>query len=299
MKRVLLLGATGQVGQALTAETLPPDWALTGYGRAECDITQAKATNKALLDIKPDLVINAAAMTNVDQCERERDKAEAINFHGPANLAAQCSVHDIPLIHLSTDFVFDGRDGEKPYTTEDQMNPLSVYADTKMMGDIAIQQGLAWHVILRVSSVFSAFGQNILTRNLAGLAKNDEMKIVSDQKSCPTYAPDLAKALITIATAVLRGHHSGFGIFHYCGEPAATRLEFVQAVMEAYAPYTTKRPRLLPALTSDFPGFAERPAYSVLDCSKIRDVYGVTQKPWKEGVNEAILSLHKQGNLPS
>jgi dTDP-4-dehydrorhamnose reductase len=298
MKRILLLGATGQVGQALTAEILPPDWILTGYGSAECDITQAKSTHKALLDIKPDLVINAAAMTNVDQCEKERDKAEAINFHGPANLAAQCSVHDIPLIHLSTDFVFDGRDIDRPYTTEDQMSPLSVYADTKMMGELAVQQGLAWHVVLRVSSVFSEFGQNILTRNLANLAKNDEMKIVSDQKSCPTYAPDLAKILITLTTAILRGHHSGFGLFHYCGEPAATRFEFAQTLMEAYAPHTTKRPRLLPALTSDFPGFAERPAYSVLDCSKIRDVYGIEQKPWKDGVNEAILSLYKQGKLP-
>jgi len=297
MKRILLLGANGQVGQALTAEPLPQGWELAAYGRAECDIAQPKSTHKAILDFKPDLIINAAAMTNVDQCEREREKAEAINFRAPANLAAQCSVHDIPLIHLSTDYVFDGRDGAVPYTTEVPMNPLSVYADTKMMGEMAVRQELAWSVILRVSSVFSEFGTNVLARTLSMLAKNDEVKIVSDQTSCPTYAPDIAKALITIVTQILRGKHDGFGIFHYCGEPAVTRLEFVEAIMDAYAPFTTKRPRILPALSSDFPGFAERPAYSVLDCTKILNSYGISQKPWRDGLKTAVTTLHQQGKL--
>jgi dTDP-4-dehydrorhamnose reductase len=298
MKRVLLLGAAGQVGQALRAETLPFDWELTACGSAECDITQPRATNKALMELKPDLVINAAAMTNVDACEKDRERAEAVNFHAPANLAAQCSVHDIALIHLSTDYVFDGRDGNVPYAEDAQMSPLSVYADTKMMGEMAVRQELAWHVVLRVSSVFGAFGANILTRGLAMLAKNDEVKIVDDQISCPTYAPDLAGALVTLTDAILRGKHSGFGTFHCCGEPAASRFEFMQAVMEAYAPYTDKRPRILPASSADFPGFAERPAYSVLDCAKIREVYGIEQKSWKTGLNEAILALHQQEKLP-
>ena len=297
MKRILLLGATGQVGRALQAEPLPQGWELAAYGRAECDITQPKSTHKAILDFKPDLIINAAAMTNVDQCEREREKAEAANFRAPANLAAQCSVHDIPLIHLSTDYVFDGHDNPTPYTTESQMSPLSVYADTKMMGEMAVRQELAWSVILRVSSVFSEFGMNLLVRTLAMLAKNDEVKIVSDQISCPTYAPDIAKVLITMVTQILRGKHDGFGIFHYCGEPAATRLEFVQAIMEAYAPFTAKRPRILSALSSDFPGFAERPAYSVLDCTKILNSYDIAQASWRDGLKTAIAALHQQGKL--
>lgn len=299
MKRILLLGAHGQVGQALRAETLPAHIQLTAMSRDRCNIADHAATQKTILDIKPDLVINAAAMTNVDQCEKDRRCAEINNFEAPANLAVQCSARDIPLIHLSTDFVFDGKDGGVPYTEDVQMSPLNVYADTKMLGEIAVQHGLAWSVILRVSSVFSAFGQNILTRALASLAKNDEVKIVSDQTSCPTYAPDLAKTLLTMADQILSGKHGVYGLFHYCGEPAATRLQFVETVMESFAAYTDKRPRILPALSTDFTGFAERPAYSVLDCNKIRRIYGIPQKPWRDGVAEAIKLLHQQGKLPA
>ena len=299
MTRILLLGANGQVGQAVQAERLPDGWTLGAYGRAECDITDHRGMQRVLREFGPDLIINAAAMTNVDQCERERAKAEDINFRAPANLAAQCAAMDVPLIHLSTDYVFDGRDALAPYTTDAQMNPLSVYADTKMVGEIAVQHELAWHVILRVSYVFSAFGINLLTRALAMLAKNEEVKIVTDQMACLTYAPDLAKALIVMSDQILKGKHGGFGIFHYCGEPSGTRFEFVQAIMEAWAPYTDKRPRILPALSSDFPGFAERPAYSVLDCSKIREIYGINQNPWRDGLKEAISILHQQGKLPA
>ncbi len=299
MKRILLLGANGQVGQALRAESLPHDWELKTVGRAECDITQPRQTHQIILDFKPELIINAAAMTNVDQCEKDHEQAEIANFRAPANLAAQCSVHDIPLIHLSTDYVFDGKDGGAPYTPDMQVNPLSVYADTKMMGEIAVRTELAWHMILRVSSVFSEFSQNILTRSLAMLAKNDEVKIVSDQISCPTYAPDLAKALIVISDKILRGAHNCFGTFHYCGDPAATRLDFVQAAMDAYAPHTAKRPNILPALSSDFSGFAERPAYSVLDCTKIHEIYGIKQTSWRNGVTKAVAALHEQGKLPA
>lgn len=298
MKRILLFGAHGQVGQALQAEALPAGWVLGAFGRSACDLTDHAATQKAIAEFKPSLVINAAAMTNVDACEREPDAAMKANFDAVANLAAQCSTRDIPVIHLSTDYVFDGRDGGIPYAEDAQMNPLNVYADTKMMGEMALRQELAWHVILRVSSIFSAFGQNILTRTLAMLSQKDELKIVTDQTSCPTYAPDLAQALVTMAEAILRGHYNAFGTFHYCGEPAATRLEFAQAVMAAYAPHTPRRPRILPALSSDFPGFAERPAYSVLDCRKIAATYGIAQSPWRDGITEAITKLHQQGKLP-
>jgi dTDP-4-dehydrorhamnose reductase len=297
MKRILLLGATGQVGQALIAETLPADWELGAFGRAKCDITDHRATQRALRDFGPDLVINAVAMTNVDRCEREQDLAVAVNFEAPANLAAQCSAMDVPLIHLSTDYVFDGKNGGRPYKPDDEMDPVNIYGNTKMMGEESVRHEMAWHVILRVSSIFSAFGSNLLTRTLAMIEQKDELKIVTDQTSCPTYAPDLAKVLIVLTDAILRGKHNAFGTFHFCGEPAVTRFEFTQAIMEAYAPHSAKNPRLLPALSSDFPGSAERPSYSVLDCAKIRDLYGIAQRPWREGLTEAIASLQQQGRL--
>lgn len=290
-KRVMLLGAAGQVGQALRAETLPGDWELGLYTRANCDITKHGMVRQALQDFRPDIIINAAGMTAVDKCETEKEQAVAANFEAPANLAAQCSAIDAPLIHLSTDYVFDGRDGEVPYKPDDKMNPLSVYANTKMMGEESVRHEFPWHVILRVSSVFSAYGMNLLPKTLQFIDSRDELKFVTDQKSCPTYAPDIAKALIVIADALLRGKTDGFGTFHLCGEPAVTRYEFTQAIMEAYAPYTERRPKILPAVSADFPGYAVRPAYSVLDCSKTRDVYGISPRPWSSGLKQAMEQL--------
>ncbi len=163
MKRIMLLGAGGQMGQAVRAEPLPRDWELAALSRAECDITDHRGVHKAVQTFRPDLVINAAAMTAVDKCETEQDQAVATNFEGPANLAAQCSAIDAPLIHISTDYVFDGQDGEVPYKPDDKMNPLSIYGNTKMMGEESVRHELAFHVILRISSVFSAFGTNMLT----------------------------------------------------------------------------------------------------------------------------------------
>jgi dTDP-4-dehydrorhamnose reductase len=296
-KRIMLLGANGQVGQALRAEPLPQDWQLAACGRAECDIADHRAVQNVIQTFKPDLVINAAAMTAVDACETEQDKAVAANFEAAANLAAQCSSIDAPLIHLSTDFVFDGRDGAVPYKPDDKINPLSVYGNTKMMGEESIRHVLAWHVILRISSVFSNFGNNILTKTLAMIDKHDTLKFVNDQISSPTYAPEVAKAIIVMTNAILGGKTDGFGTFHLCGTPPCTRYDFVQAVMALYAPHTARRPQILAAATSDFPGFAPRPAYSVLDCTSTQAIYGVEQKPWQDGLAEAmdrLMSERKQ-----
>ena len=290
-KRIMLLGANGQLGQALRASALPPDWELGAYGHAECDILDYRVVQYTLQSFKPDLIVNAAAMTAVDKREFEEEQAMISNFEAPANLAAQCASADVPLIHISTDYVFDGTDGETPYHPNDPMNPLGVYGYSKMMGEEAVRHELAWHVILRVSSVFSAFGANLLTKTMQMIDERDELKIVTDQKSCPTPAQDIAKAIIVMANTILTGRSDGFGTFHLCGTPAATRMEFVQAIMDAYAPYTAKRPTITPALSSDFPGYAQRPAYSVLDCTRIREIYGVEQRPWRDGLAEAMTML--------
>jgi len=284
----MLLGAGGQIGQALRAEPLPADWQLGAYAHADLDITQPQAVRNAVLDFRPDLIINSAAMTAVDQAEKEPERALAANFEAVATIAALCSARDVPLIHLSTDYVFDGHDGEVPYLPDSRMHPLNVYGESKMMGEEAVRHELAFHVILRVSAVFSAFGANLLTKTLKMIDEKDELTIVTDQKSCPTPAPDIAKALIAIAAAVLHGKHDGFGTFHLCGAPEATRFEFVQAIMEAYAPYTARRPKITPVRSADLSGFAERPAYSVLDCAKIRAVYGIDPKPWREGLARSM-----------
>jgi len=293
-KRLMLLGANGQVGQAIRAEPLPEGWKLGAYGHAELDITQHRLVHKAMQDFMPDIIINSAAMTNVDGAEKDHATALAINFEALANLAAQASSMDVLVIHISTDYVFDGRDGGTPYKPDDKVNPINIYGDTKFMGEEALRHELPWHVILRVSSVFSAFGRNLLTGIINTIDEKDEIKAVSDQIASPTYAPDIAKAIFVIASAIFKGKPDGFGTFHFCGTPPATRLEFIQAIMDTYAPHTPKRPKITPiSLKESNAGRAERPAYSVLDCEKVRAVYGIEQSDWRVGLAEAVESLQK------
>ncbi|HUY67868.1 MAG TPA: dTDP-4-dehydrorhamnose reductase [Alphaproteobacteria bacterium] len=289
--RLLLLGANGQIGQALCAQPMPQDWQLGAYGHAELDIADHRAVQDAIDTFRPGFIINAAAFTAVDEAELDLPRATGINFEAVANLAAQSSARDIPLLHLSTDYVFDGNDGDAPYTPEHKMNPLNNYGHSKMMGEEALRHGHPFHVILRVSSVFGEFASNLLTKTLAMIDGEDELRVVTDQISCPTYAPAIAETILAIAVAILKGKHDGFGTFHYCGTPEATRFDFVSEVMKQYAPFTARRPRITPIKRADLAGVAARPPYSVLDCGKIRDVYGIKQKPWRASLGEAISIL--------
>ncbi len=293
--RIMLLGAAGQVGQALQSLETPQGWAFGLYGRRELDITDPSALRDAVQTFKPDLIINAAGLTNVDAAEQDSDAAMAANFAAPANLAAQCSSNDIPLIHLSTDYVFDGDDAV-PYQPDDGMNPVNAYGQSKMMGEEAIRHELAWHVILRVSSVFSAFNRNILTNTLKLIDERDELRFVDDQRGCPTPALDVARAINVIAAAILKGQSGGFGTFHFCGAPGCTRFEFTKAVMASYARYTTRRPRIMPATSSEFAHLARRPTYSIMDCSKIRRVYGLEQPQWQDGLTAALRQMFQSGS---
>lgn len=287
----MLLGANGQVGQALRAEPLPADWELRPYARQELDITDHMAVQAAMHDYRPDVIINPAAVTNVDAAQHDPQLALAVNFDAIANFAAQCSAMDIPFIHLSTDYVFDGRDGEVPYKPDDKVNPINIYGDSKFMGEEALRHELAWHVILRVSSVFSVFSKNLLTGILGSIDTQDEIRAAEDQICAPTYAPDIAKGILAIVSAILKGQHNIYGTYHLCGTPAVTRLEFVQTIMDAYAPYTQKRPRITPVSVHDTQGKAPRPAYSVMDCAKTQAVFGVVQRDWRIGLGEALEAL--------
>ena len=287
---ILIFGGAGQIGQALAHETKPSNWEWIAPSRNLCDITDHRAVQKIIHERPPALVINSAAMTAVDACETQPERANAINFDAVANLAAQCSARDVPLVQLSTDYVFDGTN-HTPYQPTDPMNPINVYGHSKMMGEEAIRAELPWHVILRVSSVFSAYGSNLLTKSLKLIDERDELKVVTDQIASPTAAPEIAKAIITIATAILKGKSNGFGTFHLCGTPATTRFTFMEDIIDAYAP--AKRPRLIPAVSSDFPGFAARPLYAVMDCTTLAATYGIQQKPWRDGLTEAIKTLTK------
>ena len=300
-QRIMLLGAAGQVGQAVqhlaSQKLLPADWVLQIFSRADVNITDPAMLRTAIQSTKPNLVINASGMTNVDEAEKNEALATAVNFHAVAQMAGQCAALDIPLIHLSTDFVFDGRKTE-PYTTDDQMNPINMYGATKMMGEEALRQEHPFHVIVRTSSIFGPFRRNILTTALALIEEKEELRIVTDLMSTPTSSIELAKAVVSIGQQLLHGKADGYGTFHLCGTPAASRYDFVAEVMKAYEPHTARRPNLVGTVCAEYGEHVRRPAYSVLDCSKIKTVYGIEQRPWRDSLADAIDMLKRAGRLP-
>lgn len=300
-QRIMLLGAAGQVGQAIqhlsSHKALPSGWELHIFSRADVNVTDPAMLRTAIQTVKPQLVINASGMTNVDEAEKNEALATAVNFHAVAQMAAQCSMLDIPLIHLSTDFVFDGQK-TSPYTTDDQMNPINTYGATKMMGEEALRHEHPFHVILRPSSIFGPFRRNILTTALSLIEEEQEMRIVTDLMSTPTSSIEIAKAVVTIGDELLRGKADGYGTFHFCGTPAASRYDFVAEVLKAYEPYTASRPKLVGTVCAEYGDHVRRPAYSVLDCSKIKTIYGVEAHPWRDSLAEAIEMLKRAGRLP-
>jgi dTDP-4-dehydrorhamnose reductase len=290
-RRIMLLGAAGQIGQALQRQPLPPDWRLGLYGRAELDVTLPSAMRDAVQSFKPDLVINAAAMTDIEEAERNPDAALAVNFHAVSVLAAQCSTHDIPLIHLSTDNVFDGQQ-TTPYLPEDPMNPINVCGQSKLLSEEAVRHELPWHVILRLSWVFGAFGDNIMTRILHLIDEQETVDIAAGKMAAPTPAPAAANAIIVIANAILDGRADGFGTFHFCGLPPCTLYDFAVAVMEAYAPHTSSRPAIRQTIDLDFASTAApEPGYSVLDCAKIRKTYSIEQPLWRGSLAATVVAF--------
>ncbi|MDR3424236.1 MAG: NAD(P)-dependent oxidoreductase [Alphaproteobacteria bacterium] len=286
--RILLFGANGQVGRALQALPLPEDWDLRRLTPAECDFTSPSDIGKAFHDFPPDLAINAAEMNDLDACEINPDLAREVNFHAVAHIAGQCDTAGAPLIQLSTAHVFDGTESTVPYLPDDAMNPINVYGQTKMMGEEAARHGLYWHVILRASLVFSAHGDNILTRTLRQIDTQDDIQAAQDEIVSPTSAKAVAEALLGIAKAILNGKGDGFGTFHICSEPEASRFDFLQAVMQAYAPFTDRRPKLTPVPASAIPQHVLRPLYSALNGDKIREVYGIDSRLWHEDLSLAV-----------
>ncbi|MDR3448385.1 MAG: sugar nucleotide-binding protein [Alphaproteobacteria bacterium] len=290
-RNILVFGGGGQVGQALLHTPLPTGLNLIAPPREACDITDAGDLARAMHEGKPDLVINTAAIAGIEACEENPDLAMRVNFEAVAAMAAHCTERSIPFIQISTDYVFDGADGAPPYLPDAAMNPLNVYGHSKMMGEEAARHGTHWHVILRTALVFSAFGENILTRTLRGIDTQDEITVAADQVASPTGAEFLAEGTLAVAAALLGGKSGGFGTFHLAGGPPASRFDFLQAVMESYAPFTERRPTLIAGKAANMPKRIPRPLYSALDCEKIHAVYGIAQRGWRDDLARAVRQL--------
>lgn len=272
MTRLLVLGAKGQVGRAVAACARQADIPHVALGRAECDITDLRAVERVVRDSR--MVINCAAYTSVDRAETEVEAAHSINTVGAENVAKACAAAAIPLVHLSTEHVFDGA-SLRPAREDDPTAPLNVYGRSKLAGEIAVRTCLQSHIILRTSWIFSADGHNFAKTMIRLAHEQAQLRVVDDQIGGPTAADDLAKAILSIVVASENPGFANWGTYHFSGAPPVSRYEFARAIL-AHSGIV-----VLPVATMDYPTPARRPANSVFDCSRIFRVFGIRQPDWR------------------
>lgn len=290
--KLFLTGAHGQVGSEITNLCANEMIDLISTGHQQCDIVDLNSVKTHLSKYRPDVVINAAAYTAVDRAETEQQLAFNVNTQGASNLARVCGELSIPLIHISTDYVFDG-ERKLPYKESDKPSPQGVYASSKWQGEQAIQEICEKHIIVRVSWVFGANGNNFVKTILRLAQERDELKIVADQFGCPTYAGHIAEILINIAKQI-NPQFKQWGTYHYCDIPAINWHGFAEAIVKSAGElFPIRAKTITPILTSEYPTPVKRPAYSVLDCQKIEKEFGIKQHDWMTGLQKTLFELHK------
>ena len=289
--RVLLTGANGQVGWELAKLAAKKGFGILALDRAALDLTDSSSIHREVSGSGASVVVNAAAYTAVDQAESEPELAFAVNRDGPGYLASACAETGIPLIHISTDFVFNGKKRD-PYLETDKVSPLNVYGKSKAAGEVVVGERLRQHIILRTSWVYGAHGHNFVNTMLRLGQEKERVRVVNDQYGCPTHAVDIAEAILTIADQIVRGRQINWGIYHYCGKGVTTWYGFAQAIFALVNPYTSlKVKRIEPIRTAEYPTPAERPASSVLDCSLLEKEFGIRSRPWSESLARMIKEM--------
>lgn len=298
--RLLVTGAQGQTGTELTRKGRAAGFEIVDFGRDELNIGDHRAVAQAIESNRPDAVINAAAYTAVDRAETEPEIAQTANTDGPGNIADVCADAGIPIFHISTDYVFDGR-GTRPYLEDDAIAPQGIYGATKAAGEEAVRRATKQHIILRTSWVFSAHGRNFVKTMLKLTEERSELGVVGDQKGCPTSAGDIASALLDIAAQSLRWREVDFspwGTYHFCNRGETSWFGFAQAIVEGAAARGGRNIPVRSIATADYPTPARRPAYSVLDNGKINHVFGIIPRPWKDALGEVLDELAQPALRP-
>lgn len=297
--KILVTGKNGQVGFELM-RTLAPLGKVVGVDIKECDLTQS-ASIEALLDkVSPDIIVNPAAYTAVDKAESESTIAHAVNAQAPKIFARYAARKNIPIIHFSTDYVFDGKkDGA--YLEDDEANPASVYGKTKWLGEEAVRKMAAKHIIIRTSWVFGSHGVNFLKTMLKLAQERDKLSIVSDQFGAPTSASLLAEATAQIIKELLEpGSYRKFGTYHLVAKGETSWHGYAKFVVEKANALglATKinAAQIRPIKTSEYPVPAPRPANSRLDTSKVRSVFSVRLPTWQSEVEKVIKELLRESS---
>ncbi len=288
---ILITGGTGQLGHALAGAAARRSLEHVAVSRPEFDFDMRETITACLAAAKPRLVINAAAYTAVDAAEREVEAADRANHIGPATLAEYCASAGIPLIHISTDYVFDGDKGS-PYVETDPTHPAGVYGASKRAGELAVLGSKAQAIILRTAWVYSAHGRNFARTMLNAARRTNALRVVADQKGTPTAAPDLAAAILDIAALLELGWKPNYrGVFHATCAGETSWHGFAEAIFSAAAQAGLAPPALTAIRTEDWPTPAKRPADSRLDCSKLASTFGVTLPAWQVSVPPIVRQL--------
>jgi len=287
--KILVLGSSGQLGRCLKDQLANTNYKLTYISRKKLDITNLEETKQKIVDIYPNVIINTAAYTNVDKAEENQDVANEINHIAVANIANVCSLLGIWLIHISTDYIFDGS-SNKPYKENDKTNPQGVYGKTKYMGELAIKSSGCMHIIIRTSWIFSEYGNNFLKTMLSHGKKLNELRVVSDQIGCPTYAQDIAITIVKIIPKL--NFKTNIGTYHYCGYKSCSWFDFANEIFLQAELKKFKIPNKIdPIKTSIYKTSAKRPTYSALNCAKICTQFNVSASNWHSGIIKVLDKL--------
>ena len=292
---LLCIGKTGQVATALAERTHALGTPCICMGRPDTDLQDRASLERAIDSVRPDFVINAAAYTAVDAAESNRDVAFAINADGAARLAELCAARDLPLLHLSTDYVFAGEGGEA-YREEDPVAPINIYGASKLAGEAAIKERLHQHIILRTSWVYSPFGTNFV-RTMLRLAKDKgTARVVDDQIGSPTSALDIADVILQIAKRVREAADGApFGTYHYAASGHVSWADVADLIFETYEQRMGCKIELQPIPSSDYPTPAKRPLNSRLETTKIERAFDVKPHDWTERVRTTVNRLIDEG----
>ena len=289
--RIAVTGREGQVVQSLLERASHHGVAVVAVGRPALDLARPETVLPALRDAAPDLVVSAAAYTAVDKAESEPELAEAINGAGAGGVAAAAATLGVPVVHLSTDYVFDGA-LDRPYREDDPTGPIGAYGRSKLSGERAVAAANPDHAILRTAWVYSPFGANFVKTMLRVAATRDELTVVADQQGCPTAALDIADAVIAVGRNLLASRDERLrGVFHMTGAGATNWAEFARTIFEISARRGGPEARVRPITTAEYPTPARRPANSRLDGTKLTQVHGVTLPDWRLSTESCIARL--------
>jgi dTDP-4-dehydrorhamnose reductase len=282
MINLLVTGSSGQLGQCLKQLLLSAtDISCYFAAREDLDITNGDEIQRFFSEHNFDYCINTAAYTNVEKAESEQKEAFLINAEGANSLAKACKKHNVVLLHISSDYVFDGM-AKTPYQEQDRTNPLNVYGASKLKGEQHIGDTWNKHFIIRTSWLYSQYGHNFLNSMLEFAKQKKALTITTQQKGTPTNANDLAQVLVTI----IKTGNARYGVYHFSNQGEATWYDFAKAIFKATGEIDTVNL----AKTEHYATFAKRPAYSVLNCNKLKDTLGITYRNWEDSLKQIINS---------